>query len=61
MLDLLTILAKFGPSIAVGVAEHKVALAWKDYNDADTNDAITTASLSAIAEVGYIHSVHIQD
>jgi hypothetical protein len=53
VLDLLTVLANFGLSIAVGVAEHKAALTWKDYNEGDTNIAITSASLNAVAGVGY--------
>ncbi len=35
------------------MAEHKASSAWKDYDEADTNIAITSASLNAVAGVGY--------
>lgn len=52
-LDLLTVLANLGLSIAVGVAEHQAAQTWKDYNEDATNTAFITAGLNAVAGIGY--------
>ncbi|KAK1774877.1 hypothetical protein QBC45DRAFT_489404 [Copromyces sp. CBS 386.78] len=52
-LDLLTVLANFGLSIAVGVAEHEAAHTWKNYDPDATNTAMVSAGLNAIAGVGY--------
>lgn len=46
-------LATFGLSLAVGIAEHEAAATWDDYEEDDTNSAIVTASLNALAGIGY--------
>jgi hypothetical protein len=52
-LDLLTVLANLGLSIAVGVAEHQAARTWKDYNEDTTNTGSITAGLNAVAGIAY--------
>ncbi|KAL1876851.1 hypothetical protein VTK73DRAFT_9153 [Phialemonium thermophilum] len=52
-LDLLTVLATFGLSLAVGIAEHEAAATWDDYEEDDTNTGMITAGLNALAGIGY--------
>ncbi|KAF7502179.1 hypothetical protein GJ744_006768 [Endocarpon pusillum] len=52
-LDLLTILANLGLSIAVGIAEHKAGGTWKDYDEDATNTSFITSGLNALAGIAY--------
>jgi len=53
-LDLLTVLANFGLSIAIAVAEHKASDTWKDYDEDATNTGIISAGLNAVAGISYV-------
>ncbi|KAG9758073.1 hypothetical protein KCU73_g4084, partial [Aureobasidium melanogenum] len=52
-LDLLTVLANMGLSIAIGVAEHQVGDKWEDYEEDATNTGFITTGLNALAGIGY--------
>lgn len=52
-LDLLSVLANFGLSIATGVAEHDAGTKWKDYDEDTTNTGFVTAGLNALAGIAY--------
>ena len=52
-LDLLTVLANLGLSVAVGIEEHKAAKEWADYEEAATNTGFVTAGINAVAGIAY--------
>ncbi|KAH0372867.1 hypothetical protein KCU65_g919, partial [Aureobasidium melanogenum] len=52
-LDLLTVLANMGLSIATGVAEHQAGHSWKDYEEDATNTSFVTTGLNTLAGIGY--------
>lgn len=52
-LDLLTVFANLGLSVAVGIAEHEAGDKWKDYDEAATNNGFITSGLNALAGIAY--------
>ncbi|TXC08244.1 hypothetical protein FocTR4_00004234 [Fusarium oxysporum f. sp. cubense] len=53
VLDLLTVLANLGLSVAVGVEETKAANSWKDYDKEATETGFITSGLNTLAGVAY--------
>lgn len=46
-------LANFGLSVAVGVAEHEAATAWEEYDEDETDTALVAAGLNALSGIAY--------
>ena len=52
-LDLLTVLASFGLSIAICKAEDEAASTWEDYDDDENSSAMVSSGLNTVASIAY--------